>query len=147
MGFGTDPLGEFLLGVDFGVTTERRDVTPPVALKFDGVIKNFLIDDEGRYVEAHPIDTKVFHRLRIRSFSIRSAPGTGNNVGSPQWIDKMTIGAHVRDQVRLTVQDMIDANEILDRGVELDTKVPGRVQYIFNYVNLKTGRTGQVPLR
>ncbi len=147
MGFGSSPLGSAPAGVDPVVSSPKREIVTPAALAFDGLTLDFELDSKGRYIEAHPIDTKVFHRLRIRGRSMRSAPGTGNEVANRSYIDPLRIEAEVRDDVRLALEDMIAAGEIQDGGVELDTTVRGRVAYIYHYVNLQTGSPKSVPLR
>lgn len=135
-------MGGAPFGLDATVETEARDVTPPPALLLDGKTLDFVLDDKGRYKQQHPIDTKVWHRLRIKNASMRSAPGTGNGVANRAYIDPRTIEAQVKDEVRLAVQDMIDAGEIEDRGIDLDLSTPGRVMYQYNYTNLQTGKPG-----
>jgi hypothetical protein len=140
MGFGTDPAGAGPAGLDLPATTAQRVAATPPALEFNGLAKDFVLDEYGRYKSAHPIDSKVFHRLRIRKRSIRSAPDTGNNVANRQYIDQATIAATVRDEVNLVLADMVAAAEIEDRGIEQDLSIRGRIQYRYNYVNLHTGR-------
>ena len=142
MGAGSDPCGAGPCGIDLPTSTAARQAQTPAALAFDGQTLDFKLDARGRYVEAHPIDTKVFHRLRIRSLSMRSAPATGNGVGNQQWINPLTIESHVRDQVNQAVADMIDAREIEDRGLVLDLSVRGRIAYEYSYFNLRSGRPG-----
>jgi hypothetical protein len=142
MGIGSAPAGAGPAGLDLPASTEQRQAATPVALAFDGQTLDFKLDENGRYVSAHPVDTKVFHRLRIRKLSIRSAPGTGNDVGNSQWIEPRTIEAEVRDHVRVATEDMIVAGEIEDRGIELDLTVRGRVAYRYNYWNRLSGKPG-----
>lgn len=142
MGLGTDPFGAEPLGFDAIQSTDQRVASVPAALAFDGLTLDFSLDSAGRFVGAHPIDTKVFHRLRIRGGTLRSAPATGNGVASQSHIDPLTIESQVRDEVRLATEDMIAAGEIQDRGVVLDLSVRGRVSYVYSYVNLRTGKPG-----
>ncbi len=142
MGFGSYPLGSTPLGLDAPTTTAQRVAAVPAAIKLDGSTLDFSLDSVGRFVGAHPIDAKVFNRLRIRGGSMRSAPATGNGVGGQGYIDPRTIESEVRDEVRLALEDMVAAGEIEDRGLDLDLSIPGRVSYLYRYVNLKTGKPG-----
>ncbi len=143
MGFGADALGAAALGLDLGSTTAERIAVTPVALEFDGLTLDFPpLDANGRFISAHPVDTKVFHRLRIVSGSMRSAPATGNDIGNQAYIDPLTIEAQVRDQVRLALEDMVAAGDITDRGLELDLSVRGRVALLYTYTNLRSGKPG-----
>ncbi len=139
MGLGSAPAGSGPAGLDLAASTDQRFAATPVALAFDGLTRDFRLDANGRYVSAHPVDTKVFHRLRILAGSMRSAPATGNGIGG-KWIDSKTIEATVRDQIRIALEDMISAGEIEDRGVELDLSVRGRVAFEFSYLNVQSGR-------
>lgn len=138
MGFGTDPLGAGPAGMDLPASTEQRAAARPTALAFDGLTRNFILDENGRYKAAHPIDAKYFQRLRTAAGSIRSAPNTGQGVGSLQYIDPRTIDSFVRDQVNLVSEDMIAAREITVHNIEVDRSVPGRVQFLVDYTNLHT---------
>jgi hypothetical protein len=141
MGFGSDPFGAAPFGLDVPTTTAQRVALAPKGLAFDGLTLDFSpLDSSGRFIEAHPIDTKVFHRLRIQSLTMRSAPGTGNQVRSIKYINPATIEAEIRDAVRFTLEDMVAAGEIEDRGLELDLSVRGRVNYEYRYFNKISGR-------
>ena len=142
MGLGSSPAGATPAGFDASTTTEQRIATKIAAYKVDGSTRDYVRDSEGRHVGQHPIDAKVWHRLRILSGSIRSAPGTGQGVGNLKWIDPLTIDAYVRDQVTLALQDMVDAGDIAVRTITTDTVVRGRVMFQVDYVNLRTGRPG-----
>lgn len=140
MGFGLDPFGVGPFGLDLPDSTDARNASLPSALKLDGGTRDFSLDASGRFVTAHPIDAKLFNRLRISGGSMRSAPLTGNGVASGGYIDPRTIEAQVRDEVRLATEDMIASGEISERSLELDLSVRGRVSYLYTYVNLKSGK-------
>lgn len=146
MGFGSSPLGAAPAGTDPVVGSPAAVSRTPAALKLDGATLDFALDADGQYVGAHPVDTKVWHRLRIRSKSMRSAATTGNGVANRQYIDQATIAAEITDEVRLVLADMVEAGDIADRGIEIDTSIRGRVQYVYNYFNRRTGKTGSVPV-
>jgi hypothetical protein len=140
MGFGSSPAGAGPAGLDLPASTDERQAATPRALLLDGGTLDFALDTNGRFVDAHPIDAKVFNRLRIRGGSMRSAPVTGNGVANRNYIDPKTIESFVRDQVRLATEDMIAAGEIEERGLEIDLSVSGRVSYLYRYFNVKSGR-------
>ena len=140
MGFGSSPLGAGPAGLDLPASTDERQAATPTALKLNGETRDFSLDANGRFVTTHPIDAKLFNRLRIRGGSMRSAPLTGNGVASGGYIDSKTIESQVRDEVRLATEDMIAAGEIAERGLELDLTVRGRVSFLYTYVNLKSGK-------
>jgi hypothetical protein len=139
MGLGSDPLGAAPAGLDLPTTTEQRIALKIAAYKVDGLTRDYVRDSSGRFVGVHPIDAKVFHRLRILGGSVRSAPSTGQRIKTA-WINNTTIVAFVKDQVALTLQDMVDAGDIAIRNVTVDTRVRGRVMFQVDYTNLRTGR-------
>lgn len=142
MGLGSAPAGAGPAGLDLPASTDERQAATPQALLLDGSTLDFSLDANGRYVTAHPIDAKLFNRLRIRGGSMRSAPLTGNGVANRNYIDPKTIESSVRDEIRLATEDMIAAGEIEERGLELDLSVRGRVSYLYRYFNVKSGKPG-----
>jgi hypothetical protein len=145
MGFGSSGAGTTPAGFDAPTTTEERRLTKIAAYKVDGATLDYVRDDAGRLVGEHPIDAKVFHRLRIRARSVRSAPGTGNESGNRFYVNPSTLEAEVRDDVNQALGDMLASGEIADRGIEFDRSVPTRTAYRDHYVNLKTGKRQFVP--
>lgn len=139
MGFGESPLGLAPLGLEDPVTTDALVVSQPAALRFDGSTLDYVQDSSGRLVGEHPIDAKYFHRLRIASGTIRSAPGTGQGVSNLKWIDPLTIESFVRDEVNLVSDDMIAAGEIELHEITVDLAVRSRVVFAVDYTNLRTG--------
>jgi hypothetical protein len=130
------------MGLDLPGSTDARVAATPAALLVSGSTLDYSLDSAGRFVTAHPVDAKLFNRLRIRGGSMRSAPLTGNGVASGGYIDPKTIEAQVRDEIRLATEDMIAAGEIAERGLELDLSIRGRVSYLYTYVNLQSGKPG-----
>lgn len=141
MGLGDSPLGTAPLGLDPPAASAARAVQQPAALKVDGQTKDYVLDAQGRFVGVHPVDAKVFHRLRILSGSIRSAPTTGQGIGALKYIDKATIDAFVRDQITLALSDMVAGGDIAVRAITVDASVAGRVVFQVDYTNLRTGRS------
>lgn len=142
MGAGTDPAGANIAGLDLQTPSRERIATVPAALAFDGATRNFKLDDRGRYVEAHPVDAKVFLILRTELSSIRSAAGTGQGVRSIRYIDKKTIKASVTNRVNTALSKVVAAREIRIDSVDVDTSVRAGIVFAVNYVNLVTGRPG-----
>jgi hypothetical protein len=127
------------LGADTPVASDARLTSQPSALRIDGLTRDYVQDSAGRLVGEHPIDAKFFHRIRVASGTIRSAPGTGQGVSNLKWIDPKTIDAFVLDQVNLVSADMIAAGEIQVHGIIVDHSVRSRVVFGVDYTNLRTG--------
>jgi hypothetical protein len=138
---GSSGAGATPAGFDASTTTEERRVSKIAAYLVDGATRDFVRDADGKFVGQHPVDAKVWHRLRIFAGSVRSAPATGQSIGGA-WIDNKTIDAFVRDQVTQTLADMVAAGDITVRAITVDTAVRGRVMFQCDYVNNRTGSPG-----
>jgi hypothetical protein len=139
-GLGSEGCGESPCGLDTQTPTAPRNVTPPAALAFNGITKDFSLDANGLYESAHPVDSRFFNVMRIAANSIRSAQDVGHTVGSIAYIDKRTVQASVENRVRVAAADMVNAGLVRIRDIELDTSVRGRIAYAVHYVNLVTQR-------
>lgn len=135
-----DPCGEGPCGLDVLNLSVIDRPNAPAALAFDGMTKDYILDDDGRYVGAHPVDAKVFLLCRTALRSIKSAPELGQTASLIQYIRPQTIVAEVTDAFRVVLQPVVDAGEIEFRGVEVDTSVRGRIFARPEYFNRVTGR-------
>ena len=140
MGFGSFPCGVGPFGLDPTSETPRRKASRPTALAFDGMRRDFVLDERGQYKGAHPVDAKVFLLLRTVQGSIRSAPDVGQTVGAIRYIDEQRIQAQVEDRVRRVLAPLVAAGEIAVRSIEVDTSTRGRILFAVDYVNRVTGR-------
>lgn len=139
MGIGSYPCGTTLCGLDAAFTTDRRAVRPPTALVFDGVQRDFQLDTDGRYKQAHPVDAKVFLILRTVAGSIRSAVDVGQTVSAIEYIDPVNINATVQDRITVALAPTVAAAEISVENIDIDTAIRGRIMFRVDYVNLVTG--------
>lgn len=141
MGLGQDPCGTSACGLDIQTPGEPRRRTAPAALAFDGTRRDFVLEDDGSYRAAHPVDAKVFLVLRTTLQSIRSAPGIGQGVGLLEYIDPRTIRATVEDRINVALAPFVAAGEIRIERIDIETSnTAGRISFRANYVNLVSGR-------
>lgn len=140
MGMGGYPLGSTLCGMDGQVSTGYVRATPPAALAFDGITKDFVLDESGRYVAVHPTDAKMFMVCRTLAGSIKSAPNTGHGLGALKFLDRRTIQREVDDQIRLATKSMTELGEVRLLGNVVETNRFGRLSIVVNYVNLLTSK-------
>lgn len=77
-GFGEDPFGDHLFGLQALQLPPRRYLNRIAARKFDPVTRTFVVDQAGRYVEQSPVAQWVSLQITIVAASIPSSPASGN---------------------------------------------------------------------
>lgn len=140
MALGEDDCGIGLCGLDVMNFSALARPTAPAALAFDGLKKDFELDDDGRFVGSHPVDAKVFILCRTAIGSIKSASTTGQTLSNLEFIDKQRIQAQAEDAFRVVLAPVIAAGEIELLDIEVDATIRGRVLVRPNYKNLVSGR-------
>lgn len=140
MGMGEDPCGSGACGLDVQNFSALPRPNAPAALAFDGRVRDYRLDANGRYVGAHPVDAKVFLLCRTALGSIRSAPELGQTVKRIGSIDKQKIRAQVEDAFRVVLAPVVAAGEIRLDSIDFELEAHGRVMARPNYVNLITAR-------
>jgi hypothetical protein len=131
---GLDPVPEV------SKATAKR---PPRALLFDGLTKDYALDDEGRYLAVHPVDATVFQILRTVVGSIASAPSTGQTVGAIPFIDKKKIFAQVDDAVRVALKALVDRGSVQILAIIVEPRRFGAVAFEVRYLNLEATQDRQ----
>jgi hypothetical protein len=136
MGAGQDLAGAGLAGEDLPAPGfPKTTPLPSAAIEFDGIEKDYKLDDDNRLQSIHWVDAAVFANARIPLGSILSAPAAGSSVQRIRFIDKRTIEADVRDRVRLSQKTLLDRGLITILAIAIDTAVTGRIVYQLDYVN------------
>jgi hypothetical protein len=137
-GAGEWPVGDELAGED-GVPalSPPRNVTPPVALKFNGALFLFETDGSGLLQSIDPTDQAVALALLIRKGTLASVPEMGATFREIKRIDKYT-PAKVNDAVNAALSSLLASKAITLRDVQVETnRRNGRVLVAVSYVNLK----------
>lgn len=71
-GAGSSPAGSYTPSASSGTPA-----VTPWALRLDPLARDFVLDDDGRYVAVHPVEHKAMMALVPRIESIRSAQAQG----------------------------------------------------------------------
>ena len=119
-----------------------RGVVYPKAIQFDGATGDYLLDDNGRYVECHPVTQRVVLKLLVKLGSIGSAPTQGaafKNIvrGTPAQRTNQ-----VQQIVKDTLKDDIAAGDIKLVEIDVDTSTPSATITAVYFVNLRENPTG-----
>jgi hypothetical protein len=128
------------MGLDVAPTVVVQQRKTPDALAFDGLSKDFILDAEGNYTAAHPVDAKVFMICRVALGSLRSAPDTGQNVSAQQYLDPLTTPGFVRDDLKVRCAEMVESGQMRIDRVDVELRNHGGVFFALNYTNLVTGK-------
>ena len=113
MGLGEYELGSAPWGFDPPETAPPpRTVLPPQALYFDGKTADFPLDEEGHYVEVHPVDHRVEIALFTTFTKVPVAPDVGSTVASIPIQDDAAMTADADARVRTALRDLIAAGDI-----------------------------------
>jgi hypothetical protein len=115
-----------------------RQVTPPVALKFDGRTADFLLDANGRYLSSHPVDQRVALRLIVREGTVASVPGLGNRLRSIKRASGAQAISQATDYVNLALAEIIAAGDISLDNVQVEYPQRGQIAIVVSWTNLRT---------
>lgn len=118
--------------------TGRGVIRPPQALYFDASVMDFPIDDDGRYIEVHPVDHKASMLLIPLQGSIAGAPDQGT-----EWFDipvasEAIMTQRVTDIVRSRWASLIANGDI--GNITVTAQVRGRADRAYirvQYENLR----------
>ena len=137
-GAGEWPAGDELAGED-GVPalSPPRNVSPPVALKFNGTLFLFEDDGSGLLASIDPTDQEVALALLIRKGTLASAPNVGATFREIKKLDRYT-PAKVNDAVNLALASLLARKAITLKSAQVETnRRNGRLLIAVSYVNLK----------
>lgn len=122
------------------VTSEdgRGVVRPPQALYFDASVMDFPIDDNGRYIEVHPVDHKASMLLIPLKGSIAGAPDQGSPWLSLPMTDETSMTARATELVLGRWASLIANGDIGGVTVYATPRGPeGRAFVRVQYENLR----------
>lgn len=138
--------GEFLAGeMDLAgeePSAERmppRDARLPRALVFDGRTRTFLLGDDGRYLDGHPVDQEVALALLIEFGSITSAPSTGTTIRRVQYLSGAKVLAEVSDRVRRSLARPLRDGDIQELSLSVTNPSPWALTVVYEYINVRAG--------
>jgi hypothetical protein len=145
MGAAEYPMGVGPCGLDpvAPLSAPATRLKTPAAILFDPKKKRFLMNEDGSFIEAHPVDQLVAICLGLDSRSYKSAPERGHTVWEMRTLAGPTSEAEAADRIRQALRvplvrgditlDSVTINPILD-----DPALKGRTEILVEYTNLRT---------
>ncbi len=125
-GFGEDPFGDHLFGMQALQLPPRRKLDRIPARKFDPVTRTFVVDSAGRYESQSPIAQWVALQIAIVAGTIPSSPASGN----PALRHKYLNAGHkerVRADLEQLLQTRVRTGEILVHDIAVNVADYGTI--------------------
>ena len=143
MGAGSSPAGSAPAGSDPPVSAgPPRNVRYPRAIRLDGASGDYPTDDDGRYLDVHPVTARVVLKLLVKLGAIPSAASTGSKFSAIQRGTAAQREAQAKQIVRDTLKDDIAAGDIRLERIVVDASAPGATLTAVYFVNLREDPTG-----
>jgi hypothetical protein len=139
MGLGDFPAGEGLGGLDpIPLVLGPNGLTAPVALRYDGATKDFLLDANGHYLGIHPVDQQVALALICGLGTMPAAPKVGAAFRQIKRITPST-PKQAEDMARTALSSLVSGGLIKIVAIEVETTaLQGAVLIAVTYVNMLT---------
>lgn len=138
---GAGTIGAGLVGAGLSTPStvgSPRNVKPPWALKLDPRTRDFLLDDDGRYVEAHPVDHAAYLALWPAAGTIAAAPTLGGPWKLLEIADADTMTRRLREYVEAAWRDLIARGDLKLVSVSArPTNSIGRARADIVWMNLR----------
>jgi hypothetical protein len=138
---GTFPAGIGPCGLDpLPDPLPARDVSPPVALRFDGATQDFPLDANGRYLSIHPVDQQVALALLIGLGTLPSVPTVG---AAFRQITRITNATETQaaNMARAALAKLVAAKEVQIVTIDVEVRLPqGSTSIAVTYLNLVTSK-------
>lgn len=132
-GAGSSPAGAYTPS-----SSNATTVAALRALKLDAQARDFLLDENGRYVAAHPVDHRAMMLLIPRLTSIRSSQTQGARWDDLVISDEETMTARFTEIVREAWRELLDAGDIrIDRVAARPVNSWGRGRIELVWQNLR----------
>lgn len=112
---GAGGSGAGLGGAGVGLSTPSSSTdtaSPPWALKLDPLSRDFVLDENGRYVSVHPIDHQAMMRLAPALGTIPSASGQGGPWKTLEIDSEANMTRRLEEDVRAAWRDLIEAGAV-----------------------------------
>lgn len=111
---GLEPAGADPVQSGYTTTPKR-----PVAIRFEGITRDWALDSAANYKAVTPVEQGVALSLCVKQGDIKSSPTTGNTLHQIEYLGGADLGADIRDRV-LTSNPL--ARLVADREAEV-TKI------------------------
>lgn len=137
MGLGDSLLGETLLGEDEIARGVADGSLTPRALRFNAKTRDFDRDENGRYIDAHPVDADVALALFIEAQKLGSTPEVGQTLRRIRNPVGASVGTDVKNRVRIALKHLVDRGDIEVISVTHEAKNRHTLFVEVEYVNLR----------
>lgn len=115
-----------------------RAVRPPWALKLDPITRDFVLDADGRYVEAHPVDHEAMMRLLPQQGGMPVAPGQGIPWQSLRIEEPAQMARRIREYVEAAWRPLLARGDVRILSISLrPTNSHGRARFYLEWMNLR----------
>jgi len=101
-GAGSNNAGTSLSGSDTIVVAASNHKVPVVAMRYEGSIRDWELDEEKNFVWVTPNEQGVALSMSIRQGSVKSSLTTGNTLHEILYLGQDNIGADVTNRVMLS---------------------------------------------
>lgn len=112
--------------------------TPPRALTWNHSTHDYDRDDDGFYVEQHPVDAAVDLALTVQLGSLPCAPDIGHELAKIEPIGPRR-DAKARAEVRRALARLIRSGDITILEIIVDGTAEGLLYVAPRYINNRTG--------
>ena len=138
MGAGSFGAGSSAAGAYVPSSSNATAITTPWALKLDPLSRDFVRDEDGRFIAVHPVEHRAMMLLIPALNSIRSATGQGGRWRELQIDDAEVMTARFSEMVREAWRPLLDAGDIsVERLVARPTNAWGRGRFEIVWKNLR----------
>lgn len=115
-----------------------RPTRPPWGLTLDPTSRDFVVDENGRYVECNPIDHQAMMRLIPALATIKVAPTQGGPWKSLEIADEATMTRRFEEHIHEAWRDLINLKHVRLVKVRARPTLPlGRGRYEIVWMNLR----------
>jgi hypothetical protein len=107
VGAGDQLAGDGLAGDELDLPVAGVALSPPAAIHFDAVTRDFPRDENGRFFEIHPVDSRVQMALAVALGGIASSTTTGNALRRIKYLNPRRIKAQATDAIRQAMAPIV----------------------------------------
>lgn len=140
LGLGLDPFGDNRIGLDAIQPPERYALARIAAKKFDPKTRAFVVNIDGQYVGAHPVDQRVALILSNLRGSIPAVPQHGNPALGYTHMAADHVARVTKDLEQL-LSPLVQAKEIAVHLIDVANPQNATLMQV-DYTNLITGQSG-----
>lgn len=100
MGAGSTGAGRGGAGFDPPFVNVPVVSAPPVALRYEGLVKDWVLDDPGNYRSVTSTEQGMILSICVNQGQIKSSPQTGNTLDQIVYLGGASLQSDVEDRIR-----------------------------------------------